>query len=52
MTVNSVVFAVILAIVLLMAFASIILACIHLTRYPNILSVREFLKVYIKSLWQ
>lgn len=51
MIVNNDVFAIILIIVLLMALTSIILAYIHLTRYPDILSIRKFLKDYIKSLW-
>lgn len=50
MVINNTIFAVISVIVLSLAIMSIALACIHLTKYTNILSVREFLKKYIKDL--
>lgn len=50
MVINNPIFAIISVIVLSLAIMSIILAYIHITKYPNVLSIREFLKKYIKDL--
>lgn len=50
MIINNTIFAIILVIVLLLTVMSIALAYIHMTKYSNVLSVREFLKKYIKNL--
>lgn len=50
MVINNTIFAVISVIVLSLAIMSIALAYIHMTKYSNVLSVREFLKKYIKDL--
>lgn len=50
MVINNMTFAVILVIFSLLAIMSIILGYVYMTEYPDILSVREFLRKYIKDL--
>ena len=50
MVISNIPFAIIVAIFLLLAIMSIILGWIHMMDYPHILSIREFLRTYIKDL--